>query len=129
MPASFATPVDVGIWLKTTFTANTPEYAQMDRFLGAISRLIRKRLPLIDTWIADGKLDHEWVRDVTCQVASRLLSSVEVGAGYESEQYPEWSYRLSAAAAAGLHLTDAELADLTPEAEGRRGRAFSIIPG
>jgi hypothetical protein len=129
MATSFATVADVAIWLKTDFTPNTPEYAQMERFLGAISRLIRKRRPSIDAWITAGKLDADWVRDVTCQVAARLLTASEVGAGYESEQYPEWSYRLSAAASAGLDLTDKELADLTPESEGRRGAAFSIIPG
>lgn len=129
MATSFATVEDVAIWLKATFETGSPEYEQMDRFLGAISRLIRKRRPRIDEWIADGRLDADWVRDVTCQVAARLLSAYEVGAGYESEQYPEWSYRLTEAAAAGLDLTDNELGDLTPEDEGRSTRAFSITPG
>jgi hypothetical protein len=129
MAASFATVEDVAVWLKAEFEPGSPERAQMQEFLGAISRLIRKRRPLIDEWIAAGTLDALWVRDVVRQVASRLLSSYEAGAGYESEQYPEWSYRLTKAAAAGLDLTDAELADLTPESEARTTRAFSIRPG
>jgi hypothetical protein len=104
------------------------DIAQMEALLGDVSLLIRKRRPLIDSWIAAGKLDAEWVRAVTVQVVARLINSIEHGAGVESETYPEWSYRLSKAAAAGLSLTDDELADLTPETEGR-ARAFSIVPG
>lgn len=130
MGASFATAEDVSIWL------NKPELKtpggvrdQMEMFLAAISRLIRKRRPKIDEWIAAGELDKDWVRDVVFQVAARLLTSVEAGAGVESEQYPEWSYRLSQVATAGLDLTDKELADLTPESEARTSQAFSIRPG
>lgn len=125
--AAFATIEDVEKRLNETFTEQG-DIDQMNAFLDDVSALIRKRRPKIDEWIADGSLDAEWVRAVTCQVVARLLSSYEHGAGVESETYPEWSYRLSKAAAAGLTLTDAEKCDLTPESEGY-SRAFSIHPG
>jgi hypothetical protein len=125
--AAFATITDVEKRIKTTFVEQT-DIDQMTAFLDDVSALIRKRRPKVDQWIAAGLLDVEWVRAVTCQVVARLLTSYENGAGVESETYPEWSYRLSKAAAAGLTLTDAELSDLTPETEGRN-RAFSVHPG
>jgi Phage protein Gp19/Gp15/Gp42 len=125
--AAFATVPDYETRLKMDIT-ETADIAQMEALLGDVSLLIRKRRPLIDAWIAAGKLDADWVRAVTVQVVARLINSIEHGAGIESETYPEWSYRLSKAAAAGLSLTDSELADLTPETEGY-GRAFSIHPG
>lgn len=125
--AAFATIEDVETRLKVDISEEA-DVDQMTAFLDDVSALIRKRRPKIDQWIATGALDGEWVRAVTCQVVARLLTSYENGAGVESETYPEWSYRLSKAAAAGLTLTDAELCDLTPENEGN-GRAFSILPG
>jgi hypothetical protein len=125
--AAFATIEDVEKRLKVSITEDA-DNDQMNAFLDDVSALIRKRRPKIDTWIAVGSLDAEWVRAVTCQVVARLLNSYEHGAGVESETYPEWSYRLSKVAAAGLDLTDKELCDLTPETEGY-ARAFSIHPG
>lgn len=124
---AFATIPDVEKRLKVSIT-DQADIDQMNAFLDDVSALIRKRRPRINLWIANGLLDAEWVRAVTCQVVARLLNSYEMGAGVESETYPEWSYRLSKAAAAGLTLTDAELCDLTPETEGY-ARAFSIHPG
>ncbi len=130
MGTSFATAEDVSIWLnKPELKETGPLRDQMEMFLAAISRLVRKRRPQVDAWITAGELDKDWVRDVVLQVAARLLTAVEAGAGVESEQYPEWSYRLSQVTAAGLDLTDKELADLTPESETRGSRAFSIRPG
>lgn len=125
--AAFATIPDVEKRIKVSITEQA-DIDQMNAFLDDVSALIRKRRPRINLWIANGLLDAEWVRAVTCQVVARLLNSYEMGAGVESETYPEWSYRLSKAAAAGLTLTDAELCDLTPETEGY-ARAFSIHPG
>lgn len=125
--AAFATIPDVEKRLKVSIT-DQADIDQMTAFLDDVSALIRKRRPRIDQWIAAGLLDAEWVRAVTCQVVARLLNSYEMGAGVESETYPEWSYRLSKVAAAGLALTEAEVDDLTPETEGRE-RAFSIHPG
>jgi hypothetical protein len=125
--AAFATIQDVEQRLKISITEQD-DIDQMTAFLNDVSAKIRKRRPKIDEWIADSSLEADWVRAVTCQVVARLLNSYERGAGVEAETYPEWSYRLSKVAAAGLSLTDEELADLTPETEGR-ARAFSIIPG
>lgn len=125
--AAFATIPDVEKRLKVKITEED-DIDQMNAFLDDVSALIRKRRPKIDQWIADGSLAADWVRAVTCQVVARLLNSYEHGAGVESETYPEWSYRLSKVAAAGLALTDAELCDLTPDTEGY-ARAFSIHPG
>jgi hypothetical protein len=125
--ASFATVVDYETRLNVSITEQG-DIAQMEALLGDVSLLIRKRRPQIDAWIAAGTMNAEWVRAVTVQVVARLINSIEHGAGLESETYPEWSYRLSKAAAAGLDLTDKELCDLTPETEGY-ARAFSIHPG
>jgi hypothetical protein len=93
----------------------------------AVSAMIRSRRPLIDTWIADGDLDAELVLEVACQVVSRVLTTLKTGGvGIRSEQHPEYSYELTASAAAGLNLTKAELVLLTPTAG--RPRPFSIHP-
>lgn len=126
--APLCTPADIGAMLARTFTPATPEYAQVEWICGAVSDMIRARRPQIDQWIADGVLSASLVTSVACQVVARVLNTIETGGvGVRSETHPEYSYELTASAAAGLNLTKAELALLTPDLG--RAKAFSIMPG
>ena len=101
---------------------------QVEALCTDVSALIRARLPLIDQWIAGGAISVEVVRAIACQVVARVLTTTQTGGvGIRSEQHPEYSYELTASAAAGLNLTKAEIAALTPTVG--RSRPFSIIPG
>lgn len=95
----------------------------------AISGRIRAHLPDLDSWIAEGSVDPVMVQDLVVGVVIRALDALERGAGVISETHPEYSYRLSEAAAAGVNgITDDEWALLTPQSRRPRG-AFSITPG
>lgn len=127
MAVPLCTPDDVATMLGVD---PYPEGAERDQVLWLcvrVSGLIRSKRPLIDTWIAQGLLDADLVNGVACQVVARLLTTISTGGvGIRSEQHPEYSYELTASAAAGFNLTKAELADLTP-AVGRK-RPFSVMP-
>lgn len=121
-------PQDVEVWLGTSYQDDVTAYLQVAKLCDAVSALIRARRPQIDTWIAGGLLDDALVCSIAVQVVARNLTSIATGGvGVRSETHPEYAYELTAAAAAGLSLTKAELAALTP-AVGRE-RPFSIISG
>lgn len=127
MPAPLCTPGDIGDRLGTTYEPGTPEFVQVESFCGDVSRLIRARRPQVDTWIASGEIDPDLVIGIAAQVVARMLTTASTGGvGLRGETHPEYSYELTASAAAGLNLTKAELTNLTPAA-GRQ-RPFSIIP-
>lgn len=126
MTVPFATMDDLATRLGTTFT-DPVEIAQVDAFLVDVSELIRSEVPSIDQSIVDGTVTAEMARAVACQVAARVLTTAGNGGVYGSETHPEYAYTLTAAAAAGLDLTDAEKRRLTPRA--KQSRAFSITPG
>lgn len=127
MPAPLCTPDDVGAWLGTSYTEDMAEYVQVSKLCAAVSALIRARRPRIDDWLADGLLDDDLVRSIAVQVVARQLTTISTGGvGVRSETHPEYSYELTASAAAGLNLSKAELTALTPLAG--RDRPFSIIP-
>lgn len=127
MPAPLCTPHDVGAWLGTSYTEDMAEYVQVSKLCAAVSALIRARRPRIDDWLADGLLDDDLVRAIAVQVVARQLTTISTGGvGVRSETHPEYSYELTASAAAGLNLSKAELTALTPLAG--RDRPFSIIP-
>lgn len=125
--APFISPYDVGIRVGASYISDTDEYVQVASLCEDVSGMIRARRPRIDQWIADGVLPESVVVAVACQVVARVLTTVSTGGvGLRSEQHPEYSYELTASAAAGLNLTKAELALLTPDLG--RERPFSIQP-
>jgi hypothetical protein len=124
--ASFCVPSEVAVRTGATFDDAT--HIQVAMLCDDVSAMIRARRPLIDTWIAAGSLPERVVSAVACQVVSRVLTTTATGGvGLRSETHPEYSYELTSSAAAGLNLTKAELALLTP-LSGRE-RPFSIQPG
>lgn len=126
MPAPLCTPDDVAAILGVDRYTGT-ELDQMQRLCAQVSGMIRTRRPRIDTWTAAGQVDPDVVVGVACQVVARVKTTIATGGvGIRSEQHPEYSYELTASAAAGLNLTKAELALLTPAAG--RARPFSIQP-
>lgn len=127
MAAPLCKVQDVADQLGTTFEQGGADYRQVEAFCTLVSALIRARRPLVDQWIAEGVLDPDLVTGVAVQVVARLRTTAETGGvGLRGETHPEYSYELTASAAAGLNLTKAELTALTPAA-GRQ-RPFSIIP-
>ncbi|APU20945.1 Gp19/Gp15/Gp42 family protein [Actinoalloteichus sp. GBA129-24] len=91
------------------------------------SELIRARRPRIDEWIASDRVRAGAVRAVVIQMVARAATAAETRLGLQSETVPEHSYALTTAAANGLYIMTAELADITPQEDAER--AFSIIPG
>lgn len=123
--APLCTPYDVGRRLGVNY--DTDEIVQVSAICDDVSGLIRARRPQIDLWIADGLLPEATVIAVACQVVSRVLTTISTGGvGLRGETHPEYSYELTASAAAGLNLTKAELTTLTPQSA--RPGAFSIHP-
>ena len=119
-------PDDIAVMLGDS-PYEDPELAQIEWLCRRVSGMIRSRRPMVDQWIARGLLDADMVNAVACQVVARVRTTLNTGGvGLRAEQHPEYSYELTASAAAGLNLTKAELALLTPEA-GRQ-RPFSIQP-
>lgn len=126
MLAPLCTPWDVSRRLGTTY--DTDQLVQVSAICEDVSGLIRARRPQIDAWLAAGTLSESIVVAIACQVVSRILTTTATGGvGLRGETHPEYSYELTASAAAGLNLTKAELGALTP-AVGRL-RPFSIQPG
>jgi hypothetical protein len=124
MATPYATVQDVAIRLNTTFEGGEEE--QVEAFLRDVSALIRNEVPDLDTRLADGQVDPDFVVGVVFQIIGRILTAANGGGvGVTSETHPEYAYTLSRAAAEGLELTAAELRKL----RGRRSAAFSIIPG
>ena len=120
------TPEQVGVRLGVEYEPGA-ELDQVTAFCADVSALIRSRRPLIDQWIADGDISADTVVAVACQVAARAMTSANTGGvGIRSEQHPEYSYELTSSTAAGLNLSNRELAMLTPP--GFRNRPFSIFP-
>lgn len=127
MPAPLCTPADVAASLGVDAYEGT-EQIKVAWWCARVSGMIRTRRKLIDQWMATGEVDPDVVLGVACQVVARVLTTISTGGiGIRSEQHPEYSYELTASAAAGLNLTKAELALLTPAAG--RARPFSIQPG
>ncbi|RTL65910.1 MAG: hypothetical protein EKK42_20405 [Pseudonocardiaceae bacterium] len=123
--AALVTPEDVGIRLGVEY--EEPELSQVAALCDDVSELIRARRPLIDQWITDGYLSAGTVVAVAVQVVARALTSVNTGGvGIRSEQHPEYSYELTSSTAAGLNLSNREIAMLTPPRF--RNRPFSIFP-
>lgn len=119
------TPDDVADRLDTTYEGS--QLTQVARLCADASGVIRARRPLIDAWLASGVVDRNVVVGVACQLAARLLTSANTGGvGVRAETHPEYSYELTGSAAAGLSLTKAELALLTPATA--RTRPFSVLP-
>lgn len=126
MSASFCTPVEVAT--RTGAEFSDAEHIQVAMLCDDVSAMIRARRPLIDTWLASGAMPERVVTAVACQVVARVLTTIATGGvGLRSETHPEYSYELTSSAAAGLNLTKAELALLTPSSG--RDRPFSIQPG
>lgn len=124
--APFCTPVEVAARIGQEW--DDAEYTQVAMLCDDVSAMIRARRPRIDTWLATGAIPEGIVTAVACQVVARVLTTAATGGvGLRSETHPEYSYELTASAAAGLNLTKAELALLTPSAG--RERPFSIHPG
>lgn len=122
----FCEPDDVARRLGTSYTDST-ERDQVLATCADVSALIRARLPLIDLWVLDGSVSTDTVVAIACQVVARVRTTLATGGvGLRAETHPEYSYELTASAAAGLNLTKAELAALTPRAG--RERPFSIQP-
>ena len=126
MAEPLCTPTDVSQTLGVE-PYQGAELVQVQRLCQQVSGLIRQRRKRIDDWIAAGDIDPDVVVGVACQIVARVLTTISTGGvGIRSEQHPEYSYELTASAAAGLNLTKAELALLTPAAG--RARPFSIQP-
>ena len=126
MAEPLCTPTDVSQTLGVE-PYQGAELVQVQRLCQQVSGLIRQRRKRIDDWIAAGDIDPDVVVGVACQIVARVLTTISTGGvGIRSEQHPEYSYELTASAAAGLNLTQAELALLTPAAG--RARPFSIQP-
>lgn len=125
--APLCDPFDVGVRLGTAYGEDTAEYLQVLAICEDVSGMIRTRRPLVDEWVATGVLAESVVVAVACQVVARVLTTVtQGGVGVRSETHPEFSYELTASAAAGLNLTKAEINLLTPA--GKREKPFSIQP-
>lgn len=123
-PAPFATARDIEVRLKRTFTE--AETSQVEAFIRDVSALMRVKRPLIDVARASGAVSDDILVAFIFQVAARMVSSAERGAGVKSEQYPEWSYALTEAAARGLYFTDDELAMLSGAAPTAAAGAHSV---
>ncbi len=124
--APFCTPEDIAEMLGEE-PYDGAAYLQLAWLARRVSGVLRSRRPLIDQWLLAGLLDPDTVNAVACQVVARVRTTLSTGGvGLRSEQHPEYSYELTASAAAGLNLTKAELALLTPQS-GRPG-PFSIQP-
>lgn len=126
MPAPLCTPAEVAESLGVDAYIGAEE-AMVTRQCAAVSAMIRARRPLIDVWLMSGEVSPDIVLGIACQAVARVLITISTGGvGLRSEQHPEYSYELTASAAAGLNLTKAELALLTPAAG--RARPFSVQP-
>lgn len=123
----FAEPIHVTELTLEAYTG--AEEMKVRALIRSISGRIRSRLPSIDLWISEGSVDPVMVQDVVVEVTIRALDALTRGLGVVSETHPEYSYRLSDAAAASVNsITAEEWASLTPQSRRPRG-AFSIIPG
>lgn len=107
------TPLQVAVRLGVEYADD--ELRQVEALCDDVSALIRSRLPLIDTWIADGLLSLGAVVAVAVQVVARCLTSISTGGvGVRSVQHPEYGYELTSSTASGLALTNREVSMLVP---------------
>lgn len=101
------------------------ELAQVARLCAQVSGMIRSKRPLIDVWLAAGRVDPDVVGGVAAQVVARAKTAIAIGGvAAQSEQNPRY---MLAAASAALSLSAEELALLTPPVDERG--AFTIRPG
>lgn len=125
--SAFAEPVHVTELTMEYYTG--PAEMRVRALIRAISGRIRANRPHIDLWIANAEIDPLTVQDLVVGVTIRAMDALTRGYGVISETHPEYSYRLSEAAAAGVDgITEAEWRTLTPQSRRPRG-AFSITPG
>lgn len=123
----YAEPDDVAIRLGLSGFTNAEELQAL-ALLSDVSEIMRARLPLLDTWISNGKTTAGLALAIACQLAMQAITISNVGVGVRQEVHPEHSVTFTDAATAGLDLTDAQISLLTPDAD-ERGKAFSIRPG
>jgi hypothetical protein len=115
--AAFADPdVVEGLWRELTES----EATQVLNLLAFASGLIRAQVLDVDDRITDGRLDGEFVGQITALMVIRALKNPDA---HRAESIDDFSYEIDAAQATGsVYLSDDELKVL----RGRRARSFTI---
>lgn len=122
--AAFATAGNVAVRLGTLTAEET---IKVEGLLEDVAVEIRSRLPLIDLWIVDGKVDAGMARKVSVDIVEAYWNGS--GLGVVRRTHPELADEYTEAASNGLVPSDDQIARLTPPgAKARAGRPFSIRP-
>ena len=101
---------------------DTAEVAQVNKWIGDVSRRIVRRIPTIDNSVVDGTISSATVSQIVANVVIRKMGNPE---GFRSERIDDYYYDRGQQSA-DLSLTDVEWADLIP---GYGSGAFSVRPG
>lgn len=127
MATPYATPDDVAITLNVVF--DDGQKAQCTRLLAGVSAIMRSRLPLLDSWLATGKVDQILAQQCAIDMASSRIN-VTQARGLKSEQHPEYTVVFADGPLSGVDVTDDWRGLLTPpETRDEPQRAFSVRPG
>ena len=100
----FATAEDVRVLIPRD-ELSPEEGAMIEKRIAKVERMIRRRLPDLDTRIADGRLTDEDVHDVVVESVLRVVRNPE---GYSTEIDGNYSYTLRPDFDGQLHITDEE---------------------
>ncbi|GAA3877851.1 hypothetical protein GCM10022243_48200 [Saccharothrix violaceirubra] len=126
--ATYALPSDVATRLGLGGSGfDEDEESQALALLEDVSAVMRSRLPLLDTWITAGLVGADTAKAVACWLAMECITVATTGVGKSGETHPE--HAVTIRSAAGLDLSDAQVAQLTPAGARGSGRPFSIRPG
>ena len=119
---AYATPADVAVRWGRELTVE--ETASVSVRLEDVERMIRRRIPDLDTQVNSGAINVEDVVQVESDSVLRLARNPE---GYESETDGDYSYSINKDFAAGtLGITDDEWAILGVTSQG--GGMFFLDP-
>lgn len=116
----FATAADLEVRWRTL---NAPETARANVLLGSASRLIRSRVPDVDSRITAETLDPELLTDIACDIVKRAMISATPVESESASLGGQTVQRKYSNPMGNLYLTKDEISRLCPPATGR---AFSI---
>jgi hypothetical protein len=103
------------------------ETVNAEAFLEDAWWMLLSRLPSLEDQINDGHVRLENVTRVICQMVIRILKNPD---GLLEESIDDYRFRRDALLSTGaLHVTAAELADLTPATVGRRNSVRLVVYG
>lgn len=127
-PDPFARPEDVRTALNVVFTESQERQCEM--LLEGVSAIMRSRLPLLDSWLAQGLVSPVLARDCAIDMA-RTRIDITRARGLKSEQLPEHTVEFRDVPLTGADVT-ADWQDLLTPSEHRDSQtrgAWTIRPG